>query len=141
MGSSGIAAGATLKVKPAWASNSLRRGDAEASTSIFLLWLMGNARAPSGDLPIWANFNPRPNQHQLPNCSIPFIGHHAGLDRAMRDGSLGCSELLGMRRVGRNNWVEVPIPKLLGCRLEPPYRFGGRYRRTKAVAFAWFRPS
>jgi hypothetical protein len=67
------------------------------------------------------------------------IGHNLALDRAVQDGSLGCNELAGMKRTGLNNWIEVSARELTDCRLEPPYRRGsGRYRRAKAVAFAWF---
>src|ERR1700722_19645545 len=38
LGSSGMCAGCTSNVKPAWVSNSRRRGEAEARTSILELW-------------------------------------------------------------------------------------------------------
>jgi hypothetical protein len=67
------------------------------------------------------------------------IGHNASLDRAMQDESLGSGELRGMKRIGRNNWIEVSAQQLAEYRLDPPYRRGtGPYRRTKAVTFAYF---
>jgi SAM-dependent methyltransferase len=67
------------------------------------------------------------------------IGHNETLDAAVRDGTLGCSELRGMKRQPRNNWIEAPLNELLQCRLNPPYLHNyPKYRRTQAVVFAYF---
>jgi hypothetical protein len=81
----------------------------------------------------------------LPNgrilVSFP-IGHHSALDRAIRDESLGCCEVRGMKRVGINGWVEVSVQELFADRLDPSYRRGGgSYRRVRAVVFAYFGPN
>jgi hypothetical protein len=78
------------------------------------------------------------NDHGRMLVSFP-LGHHAGLDRAICNGDLGCYELRGMKRFG-NIWTEVSVQELLACKLEPPYRRGnGAYRRVRGVAFASFR--
>jgi hypothetical protein len=67
------------------------------------------------------------------------IGHNARLDQAIVDGTLGCCELLGMKRVRRNTWVELPVSELVEYRLEPAYRRKyGECRRVRAVVFAYF---
>ena len=67
------------------------------------------------------------------------IGHNETLDAAVRDGILGCTELRGMKRLPRNNWIEAPISELLRGRLNPPYLHNyPKYRRTQAVIFAYF---
>jgi hypothetical protein len=80
----------------------------------------------------------RPNGSML--VSFP-TGHHIGLDRAIRDGSLGCYELKGIKRVSINGWAEASVQELLASKLEPPYRRGdGPYRRARGVAFAYVGP-
>lgn len=67
------------------------------------------------------------------------IGHNMSLDQAIVDGTLGCEELVGMKREGFNKWSELPVVDLLKYRLEPPYRHNCvKYRKTWAVAFAYF---
>jgi hypothetical protein len=67
------------------------------------------------------------------------IGHNIGLDRAVRNGSLACRDLRGMKRIGRNNWTEVSAEELARCRVDSPYRrSSARYRRTRTVVFAYF---
>ena len=67
------------------------------------------------------------------------IGHNETLDAAVRDLTLGCSDLHGMKRLPRNNWSEAPVSELLERRLNPPYLHNhSKYRRTQAVVFACF---
>jgi hypothetical protein len=67
------------------------------------------------------------------------IGHNARLDQAIVDGTLGCDELLGMKRTSGNSWLELSMSALMESRLEPSYRHNyGQYRRTRAVIFAYF---
>jgi SAM-dependent methyltransferase len=70
--------------------------------------------------------------------SVP-IGHNSEIDRAIRNGDLDCTDLRGMKRIGGNNWVEVPLREFVECRLKPSYRRSyDQYRRAEAVAFAYF---
>jgi hypothetical protein len=67
------------------------------------------------------------------------IGHNARLDQAIVDGTLGNDELRGMKRTSGNTWLELPVSEWMEYRLDPPYRHNyGKYRRTRAVVFAYF---
>ena len=77
-----------------------------------------------------------PNGHMF--LSFP-VGHNETLDAAVRDGILGCSDLRGVKRLRRNNWIEAPLDELLQRRLNPPYLHNyPKYRRTQALIFACF---
>lgn len=68
------------------------------------------------------------------------IGHNAGLDHALEEGSLGCKHVRGMKRRNlMNDWMEVSVSDLMSCHIAKSYRRGaGPYRRAQGVAFAYF---
>ena len=68
------------------------------------------------------------------------IGHNAGLDHALEEGSLGCKQVRGMKRRNlMNDWMEVSVSELMSRRFAESYRRGAvPYRRAQGVAFACF---